>query len=117
VVGEPAAAGVPGKVFLSYRREDTRHLADRLYDRLAERFGVPAAALLERPDRRVQPADHVQPLDQLGHREHPRHRCQRRVRHADPHPPPPTVPLEFGLRHTVDGRPVEGASFDTTQGS
>jgi hypothetical protein len=33
--------------------------------------GEPAAALLERPDRRVQPADHVQPVGQLGHRQHP----------------------------------------------
>lgn len=38
-MAEPAAGGVPGRVFLSYRREDTRHLAGRLYDRLAERFG------------------------------------------------------------------------------
>ena len=51
--------------------------------------GVAAAALLDRPDLRVQPADHVQPLDQLGHRDHARHRCQCRIRRADPHPPPP----------------------------
>ena len=38
-MAEPAAGGVPDRVFLSYRREDTRHLAGRLYDRLAERFG------------------------------------------------------------------------------
>jgi hypothetical protein len=47
-----------------------------------------AAALLDRPDRRVQPADHVQPLDQFGHRHHARHRRQRRIRRTDPHPPP-----------------------------
>ena len=47
-------------------------------------------ALLDRPDRRVEPADHVQPLDQLAHREHARYRRQRRVRRADPHPLPPT---------------------------
>ncbi len=29
----------PGDIFLSYRRDDTRHLAGRLYDRLVERFG------------------------------------------------------------------------------
>jgi hypothetical protein len=28
-----------GSVFISYRREDTSHLAGRLYDRLAARFG------------------------------------------------------------------------------
>lgn len=28
-----------GNIFLSYRREDTRHLAGRLYDRLASQFG------------------------------------------------------------------------------
>jgi hypothetical protein len=50
--------------------------------------GVPAAALLDRPERRVQPAGHIQPLDQLGHRHHPRCRRQRRIRRADPHPPP-----------------------------
>jgi hypothetical protein len=50
--------------------------------------GVTAAALLDRPDPRVQPADHVQPLDQLGHRDHARHRRQCRIRRADPHPPP-----------------------------
>ena len=52
--------------------------------------GVAAAALLDRPDHRVEPADHVQPLDQLAHREHSRYRRQRRVRCADPHPLPPT---------------------------
>jgi hypothetical protein len=53
--------------------------------------GVPAAALLDRPDRRVQPADHVQAFDQFGHRHHARHRRQRRVRRTDPHPPPPAA--------------------------
>jgi hypothetical protein len=47
-----------------------------------------ATALLDRPDRRVQPADHVQPLHQFGHRRHARHRRQRRIRRTDPHPPP-----------------------------
>jgi hypothetical protein len=28
-----------GSIFVSYRRDDTRHLAGRLYDRLADRFG------------------------------------------------------------------------------
>jgi hypothetical protein len=28
-----------GGIFISYRRQDTRHLAGRLYDRLADRFG------------------------------------------------------------------------------
>jgi hypothetical protein len=27
--------------------------------------------LLDRPDHRVLPADHIQPFDQLGHRQHP----------------------------------------------
>lgn len=31
--------GEVGRIFLSYRREDTRHLAGRLADRLADRFG------------------------------------------------------------------------------
>jgi hypothetical protein len=53
--------------------------------------GVAAAALLDRPDRRVQPADHIQPLHQLGHRDHARHRRQCRIRRTDPHPPPPTT--------------------------
>jgi hypothetical protein len=53
--------------------------------------GMAAAALLDRPDRRVQPADHIQPLDQLGHRHHARHRRQRRIRRPDPHPPPPAA--------------------------
>jgi hypothetical protein len=35
----PTRGGGSGSVFLSYRREDTRHLAGRLYDRLAQRFG------------------------------------------------------------------------------
>jgi hypothetical protein len=39
VVATPAAGGQPGGIFLSYRRDDTRHLAGRVYDRLAERFG------------------------------------------------------------------------------
>jgi hypothetical protein len=43
---------------------------------------VAAAAPLDRPDRRVQPADHVQSLDQLGHRDHSRQWRQRR--HAGP---------------------------------
>jgi YVTN family beta-propeller protein len=29
-----------GRIFLSYRREDTRHIAGRLFDRLVGRFGV-----------------------------------------------------------------------------
>jgi hypothetical protein len=37
------AAGAEGRragdIFLSYRRDDTRHLAGRVYDRLVERFG------------------------------------------------------------------------------
>ena len=33
------AAHLPRGVFLSYRRDDTRHLAGRVYDRLVERFG------------------------------------------------------------------------------
>jgi hypothetical protein len=32
---------------------------------------VPPAALLDRPDRRVQPTDHIQAVGQLGHRQHP----------------------------------------------
>lgn len=28
-----------GRVFLSYRREDTKHMAGRLFDRLVDRFG------------------------------------------------------------------------------
>jgi hypothetical protein len=35
----PATGTGSGRVFLSYRREDTRHLAGRVYDRLADRFG------------------------------------------------------------------------------
>jgi tRNA A-37 threonylcarbamoyl transferase component Bud32 len=35
----PVSGSGHGRIFLSYRREDTRHLAGRLYDRLAERFG------------------------------------------------------------------------------
>jgi tRNA A-37 threonylcarbamoyl transferase component Bud32 len=35
----PTTGADSGSVFLSYRREDTRHLAGRLYDRLAQRFG------------------------------------------------------------------------------
>jgi hypothetical protein len=54
--------------------------------------GMTAAALLDRPDRRVQPIDHIQPVGQLGHRQHPRHRRQRRIRRTDPHPPPTTTP-------------------------
>jgi hypothetical protein len=49
---------------------------------------MPPTPLPDRPDHRVQPADHIQPVDQLGHRQHPRHRRQRRVRPADPNPPP-----------------------------
>jgi hypothetical protein len=30
---------VPGGIFISYRRQETSHLAGRLYDRLANRFG------------------------------------------------------------------------------
>jgi TIR domain len=33
------SAGESGGIFISYRREDTSHLAGRLYDRLADRFG------------------------------------------------------------------------------
>lgn len=29
-----------GRIFLSYRRDDTRHVAGRLFDRLAKRFGA-----------------------------------------------------------------------------
>ena len=32
-------AAVGGGIFISYRRQETRHLAGRLYDRLADRFG------------------------------------------------------------------------------
>ena len=28
-----------GGIFISYRRQETNHLAGRLYDRLADRFG------------------------------------------------------------------------------
>ncbi|GAA1286929.1 TIR domain-containing protein [Saccharothrix xinjiangensis] len=35
----PPGNGASGKVFLSYRRADTRHLVGRLADRLVERFG------------------------------------------------------------------------------
>jgi hypothetical protein len=42
--GSTGAGGVSevssGRIFLSYRREDTRHFAGRLFDRLAERFGT-----------------------------------------------------------------------------
>jgi hypothetical protein len=38
-VTSPFISAANGKVFLSYRREDTRHQAARLYDRLADRFG------------------------------------------------------------------------------
>ncbi|MEV6213356.1 toll/interleukin-1 receptor domain-containing protein [Nocardia sp. NPDC051833] len=34
-----SAARRPGMVFLSYRREDTQHVAGRLFDRLTDRFG------------------------------------------------------------------------------
>jgi len=48
----------------------------------------PPTTGLDRPDRRIQQLDHAQPVDQLGHRSHPRHRGQRQVRRADAHPPP-----------------------------
>lgn len=35
----PATGAGHGRIFLSYRRDDTRHLAGRLYDRFVERFG------------------------------------------------------------------------------
>jgi TIR domain len=35
--GKPVAEG--GRIFISYRRQETSHLAGRLYDRLADRFG------------------------------------------------------------------------------
>jgi TIR domain len=38
VAGQPGDAE-HGSIFVSYRRDDTRHLARRLYDPLAERFG------------------------------------------------------------------------------
>ena len=41
------------------------------------------------PDRRIQQLDHVEPVDQLGHRHHPRERDQPRIRRADQHPPQP----------------------------
>jgi len=50
--------------------------------------GEPTIAGLDRPDRRIQQLDHAQAVNQLGHRGHPRHRGQRRVRRADLHPPP-----------------------------
>lgn len=52
----------------------------------------PAITLLDRPHRRVQRLDHTQPIHQLGHRGHPRHRGQARIRRADTHLPPTTAP-------------------------
>ena len=49
------------------------------------RTHAPSPAL-DRPDHGIQQRDHTQPLDQLGHRRHPRHPGQRRIRRADPHP-------------------------------
>ena len=57
--------------------------------------GEPPIAGLDRPDRRIQSLDHAQPVDQLGHRRQPRHRGQRRVRRADPHPPPQPADLAY----------------------
>jgi len=34
-----SAAPAPGRIFISYRREDTAYPAGWLYDRLADRFG------------------------------------------------------------------------------
>jgi hypothetical protein len=53
--------------------------------------GMTAAAVLDRSDHRVQASDHVQSLDQFGHRHHARGRRQRRVRRADPHALPPAL--------------------------
>lgn len=39
VVTIESTARLPGIVFLSYRREDTQHVAGRLFDRLTDRFG------------------------------------------------------------------------------
>jgi len=55
----------------------------------------PAVAFLDRPDRRIQQLDHGEAVDQLGHRRHPRVPGQRRVRRADPHPPPQPVDLTY----------------------
>jgi len=33
------SAALSGGIFISYRRQESSHLAGRLYDRLAERFG------------------------------------------------------------------------------
>jgi len=47
--------------------------------------------LLDRPDPAVEPADHVELVDELGNRRDPRGRGQRRVRRADPHTLPDTA--------------------------
>ena len=44
----------------------------------------PAVPLLDRADRRIQRADHAEPVTQLGDRGQARVRRQRRIRRADP---------------------------------
>ncbi|HEU0086658.1 MAG TPA: hypothetical protein VFQ77_03250 [Pseudonocardiaceae bacterium] len=43
---------------------------------------------LDRPHRPVQRLDHPELLTPLADRDHARHRRQRLIRRADPHPPP-----------------------------
>ena len=53
-----------------------------------------AVPLLDRADRRIERAGHVQPVTQLADRGHPRVRRQRRIRRAGPHlltPPAPSA--------------------------
>jgi hypothetical protein len=48
--------------------------------------GEPPPARLDRPDPRIQRLDQGEPAAQLGHRDHPARRRQRRVGRPDLHP-------------------------------
>lgn len=53
---------------------------------------------LDRPDRRVRPLAHREPVDQLGHCDLAGKLRQRRVRRAEPHPPPRSAVRSPGQR-------------------
>jgi hypothetical protein len=61
--------------------------------------------------RHIQQPDHVEPVQQLGDRDHPAVARQVRIRRTDPHPPPTPDHViaypahQMGARFLLDNRP------------
>jgi hypothetical protein len=102
---------LPGDIAAVAVQPDQEVLAGQLCCRYTDQQLAgpePPVALLDRTRRRVQPPDHVEPIQQFGDRHHAGVAGHTRIRVADPDPPARALPpilVDANLVHQMGALP------------